>query len=252
MRHIVRMGSVARLKLTRRDALWGTAAIVCGALLTIVTKSVGRAQAEPAARTSKVCKLTPEAVEGPFYFDPRLERSDITEGKEGAPLKVAFQVVEADSCAAHKDARVDIWHSDAHGLYSGYPSQITGSAVGETFLRGHQKTDAEGVARFDTIYPGWYPGRTPHIHFKVFLGTSHMVTGQLYFPDPVTETVYAARHPYITRKEERDTFNSTDYIFQRQGGADTLGDVTEEGGRYHTALIIGIVSGGRIRTELGR
>lgn len=252
MRHIGRIANAARLKLSRRDALMGSTAIACGVLLTIVAKSVGGAQAELASRSSKVCKLTPEAVEGPFYFDPRLERGDITDGKEGAPLKVAFQVVEADSCAAHKDARVDIWHSDAHGLYSGYQSQSTGSAAGEKFLRGHQRTDADGFARFNTIYPGWYPGRTPHIHFKVFLAASHMVTGQLYFPDHVTENVYATRHPYVTRKEERDTFNSTDYIFRRQGGADTLCDVREEGGRYHAALIIGIVSSRRIRTELGR
>ncbi|MBE3109615.1 MAG: hypothetical protein IMZ46_03720 [Acidobacteria bacterium] len=77
-----------------------------------------------------------------------------------------------------------------------------------------------------------------------------MVTGQLYFPDEATENVYATRHPYVTRKEERGTFNSTDYIFQRQGGAETLCDVREEGGQYHATLVIGIVSGGRIRTEL--
>jgi protocatechuate 3,4-dioxygenase beta subunit len=131
----------------------------------------GRADAKEQAAQSgaKVCVLTPEAVEGPFYFDAKLVRSDITEGKEGSPLVLTLQIVEAKDCAAIPEARVDIWHADGLGLYSGYADQDSGSAEGETFLRGTQLTGADGEVRFNTIYPGWYPGRTPHIHFKAFV-----------------------------------------------------------------------------------
>ena len=86
--------------------------------------------------------------------------------------------------------------------------QETGSTRGETFLRGTQFTDADGQVRFATIYPGWYPGRTPHIHFKVFLDAVSLVIGQLYFPDPVTEHVYATLPPYRERQAERDTLTA--------------------------------------------
>ena len=103
-----------------------------------------------------MCILTPEATEGPFYFDPKLVRSDITEGKQGAPLVLTLQIVQAKDCTPLSDARVDVWHADELGLYSGYARQETGSAKGETFLRGTQFTGADGEVRFKTIYPGWY------------------------------------------------------------------------------------------------
>ena len=87
---------------------------------------------------------------------------------------------------------MDVWHADGMGLYLGYSPPETGSANGETFLRGTQFTGADGEVRFNTIYPGWYPGRTPHLHFKVFIGNSNVITGQLYFPEHITEHVYAA------------------------------------------------------------
>ncbi len=76
--------------------------------------------------------------------------------------------------------------------------------------------------RFTTIYPGWYPGRTPHIHFKAILDNKDLVTGQLYFPDTVSDRIYAMLSPYRERKAERDTFNANDFIFQKQGGSETL------------------------------
>ena len=141
---------------------------------------------------AKVCVLTPEATEGPFYFDPKLVRSDLTEGKQGALLLLTLQIVEAKDCAPLQDTRVDVWHADALGLYSGYARLETGSAKGQTFLRGTQFTGTEGEVHFNTIYLGWYPGRTPHIHFKVFIDNRNVITGQLYFPEHITEHVYAA------------------------------------------------------------
>jgi protocatechuate 3,4-dioxygenase beta subunit len=226
-----------RSAVTRRQALAGAAATV-GLGLAGAPASQSIAAALPGA---KVCILTPQAVEGPFYFDPKLVRADITEGKPGVPLKLTLQVVEATKdCARLEGARVDVWHSDGLGVYSGYARQETGSTRGETFLRGTQFTDADGQVRFATIYPGWYPGRTPHIHFKVFLDAVSLVTGQLYFPDPVTEHVYATLPPYRERQAERDTFNATDGIFRGQGGSDTLVSLKEEGGPYLASLVIGL------------
>ena len=200
----------ANLYLTRRQALAGAAA----------TASTILAPRMQATASTKVCILTPEATQGPFYFDPKLVRIDIT--------------------ASLKAARVDVWHSDGFGLYSGYARQETGSSEGETFLRGTQFTDADGAARFNTIYPGWYPGRTPHIHFKVILDDKDLVTGQLHFPDTVSERIYATLLPYRERKAERDTFNANDFIFQKQGGSETLVAVEEDGASCRASLVIGI------------
>ena len=180
--------------LTRRQALTGAAATL-GVGLAAGGSASARA-GEPIAATlpgAKMCILTPEAVEGPFYFDPKLVRADITEGREGAPLALALQVVSATDCAAIKGVRVDLWHADGLGMYSGYRGQGDDgvSTRGQTFLRGTQFTDADGQARFATIYPGWYPGRTPHIHFKVLLDAKSLVTGQLYFPDDLSTRIYA-------------------------------------------------------------
>jgi protocatechuate 3,4-dioxygenase beta subunit len=176
--------------LTRREACAAAWIGVAGLVLGIS----GRAGAEEQAGHSgaKVCILTPEATEGPFYFDPKLVRSDITEGKRGAPLLLTLQTVEAKDCALLEGTRVDVWHADGLGLYSGYARQETGSTKGETFLCGTQFTGADGKMRYATIYPGWYPGRTPHIHFEVFIDNRNVITGQLYFPEHITEHVYAA------------------------------------------------------------
>jgi protocatechuate 3,4-dioxygenase beta subunit len=221
--------------LTRRAALASAAAISAG----FVIGGAG-AKKETSGPGAKVCLLTPEAMEGPFYFDPKLVRSEITDGKPGAQLVLTLQIVEAKDCAAVPGARVDVWHADALGLYSGYAGQETGSANGETFLRGTQFTRGGGKVDFTTIYPGWYPGRTPHIHFKVFVDRRDVITGQLYFPDPVTEHVYATNSPYREREVARDTFNADDFIFVKEGGADTVLTVKENGAYYLANLVIGI------------
>ena len=221
--------------LTRRDAL-STAA---GIGVSLVLGRNGRAGAKEHS-DAKVCVLTPEATEGPFYFDPKLVRSDITEGKQGAPVVLTLQIVEANDCAPLQDARVDVWHADGQGRYSGYARQEPGSTKGETFLRGTQFTGADGEVRFNTIYPGWYPGRTPHIHFKAFVGDRNVITGQLYFPEPITERVYVTNMPYRERRANRDTFNADDFIFVRQGGAETIVALKEKGGSYLAGLVIGI------------
>jgi protocatechuate 3,4-dioxygenase beta subunit len=191
---------------------------------------------------SDVCLLTPEVTEGPFYFDPKLVRSNIAEGKQGVPITLLLQIVD-ERCKPLKGARVDIWHCDAKGVYSSYPGQGDDSehpisTEGESFLRGTQLADQRGVVQFQSIYPGWYPGRTPHIHFKVFMDAKNVLTGQIFFPDALSEYIYQNIPPYSSRKQSRDTLNSDDSIATEATRA-SHANVKEEAGHYLISMIIG-------------
>lgn len=178
--------------------------------------------------------LTPEQTEGPYYIADEKLRRNITEGKPGVPLLLEATVVDASSCRPIKSAAVDIWHADAAGVYSGFGS---GSAS-RTFMRGIQKTDAKGLASFETVYPGWYPGRTVHIHVKVHIGGNVVHTGQLYFPDARTDAVFK-RAPYNTRPA-RDTRNPNDSVFVN-GGSKSLLSVHAHGSGYVAAITMGVI-----------
>lgn len=142
---------------------------------------------------STMCELTPSSIQGPFYLDLDLLRTDITEGTPGLPTRLVMRVVKASDCSPIENAVVDVWHSDADGAYSGFPSRGT---AGLSFLRGIQFTDPSGKAYFDTIYPGWYQGRTTHIHLKVRPTPQAELTTQLYFDDSASARVYKLP-PYI-------------------------------------------------------
>ena len=176
------------------------------------------------------CVLTPEMTEGPYYLAGEAVRRDITEGKPGARLTLKLRVVTATSCKPIKGAAVDIWHADAGGTYSGFGA----GAGNRTFLRGIQKTDANGLATFVSNYPGWYPGRTVHIHVKVHVGGNVVHTGQLFFADTLTDAVYRLA-PYSNRPN-RDTRNAQDGIFQ-DGGAQSILVVKKTGSTTYTGSI---------------
>lgn len=196
------------------------------------------------------CVLTPEQTEGPYDIPKEKVRRNITEHRPGTPLKLRFTVVDSSTCKPIKGAAVDIWHCDAGGIYSGFISASTGGAPGggggptdkRTFLRGIQLTNSRGYAEFQTIYPGWYRGRTVHIHVKVHLGGAggHVVhTGQLYFSDSLTARVFQAG-PYRARAAARDTFNSTDSIFQNGGRQSMLSMKRDGHGGYIGTITLGV------------
>ncbi|HZE11850.1 MAG TPA: intradiol ring-cleavage dioxygenase [Burkholderiales bacterium] len=191
-----------------------------------------------------VCTLTPEQIEGPFYLDQARIREDISEGKPGVPLRLVLHVVDASaSCAPIPRAAVDVWQCDALGIYSGYE----GAAIAprhvdpvddKTFLRGTQVTDPTGGVRLRTIYPGWYLGRTPHVHLKVRVGAKAATT-QLYFPDEVTNAVYA-RAPY-NRHPNRDTTNPTDrFLGQIANKSLVMWTMERDGDGYVAAATIAL------------
>ena len=163
------------------------------------------------AGDSVSCILTPEQTEGPYYIAKEKLRRNITDGRPGTPLTLRLAVVDAKTCRPIKGAVVDIWHCDASGIYSGFGA----GRASRTFMRGLQRTNAQGIATFKTVYPGWYQGRTVHIHVKVHVRGNVVHTGQLYFPDSLTDAVYR-RAPYSARPS-RDMRNADDMIFANEG-----------------------------------
>ena len=222
-----------RINISRRLALVGLSGFVVSAM------GVERAWAQG----PRSCVLTPEAGEGPFYLDPRLIRSDIISGQPGAPLDLSMQVVRAGDCSTLAGARVDVWHADALGLYSGYAKQSgvggisTEPAVGKQYLRGTQVTDAKGNVQFRTIFPSWYGGRTPHVHFKVFLMNREVVASQIFFPDEINKEVFAQWQPYRQHASRRSTFNDNDPI--KQG---VFSEVARQRGSYAATAVLVVAS----------
>jgi protocatechuate 3,4-dioxygenase beta subunit len=171
-------------------------------------------------------------------------RSDIAEGRPGVPLTLRLRVIEAGACTAIHDARVDIWHCDAKGLYSAFPGHSDNhniNAAGKTFLRGTQATGETGWVGFNTIYPGWYDGRTTHIHFKVFLSDRTVLTGQTFLPDALNEFIYTNVPDYGDRARQRMVINANDHVIERSDpGHRAFCAVTEERHRYVATLTLGI------------
>jgi protocatechuate 3,4-dioxygenase beta subunit len=239
--------------LSRREVLallgaGGAAALASPAAASDVISSVART---PFRLPS--CIVRPSQAEGPYFLDTELERSDIrsdpTDGSvcEGAPLTLEFQVSRIDPqvCEPLAGALVDVWQCDAMGVYSGV-EDIGGlfDTTGKRFLRGHQVTDDRGIARFTTVYPGWYPGRTVHIHFKIRTNPAgaegHEFTSQVYFDDAFTDRVFEAQ-PYAANTGPR-TRNPEDAIY-RSGGTQLLLEVTEDDSGYRAVFDVGLQIG---------
>lgn len=173
--------------------------------------------------------LTPELTAGPYHLDGALARSDITEGRPGTPVQFRVRVLGMPDCAPLAGAAVDVWHCDAGGEYSGFNgNSLEATAAGGTndkrFLRGVQLTDGDGVATFTTIFPGWYEGRTVHVHLRVTEGGTlgetytggHVAhVGQAFFDESLTAELLTA-DPYAAHTGHRTT-NDEDSIYAQAG-----------------------------------
>ena len=221
-------------RITRRGSLVRAGGFLAALLVPggwrAETAGAGPAGVASAAVT---CVLTPEQTEGPYYIPNERVRRNITEGRPGTSLALRAKVVDASTCKPLEGAAVDIWHCDAAGIYSGFGQ----GAGNRTFMRGIQRTDATGLAVFQTVYPGWYPGRTVHIHVKVHLGGNVVHTGQLYFPDSVTDSAYQ-KAPYRSRPG-RDVRNASDAVF-RNGGRSSLLSLRRSGAGYVASIAMGV------------
>jgi protocatechuate 3,4-dioxygenase beta subunit len=246
--------------LNRRDALKllgvGSAAFLAACAAPEVTSTLAptiaaSTQVAPSATSAPAlaCLVRPELTIGPYFMDEQLNRSDIrsepSDGSvsEGVPLTLAINIfdVSSNSCAPLTDAQVDIWHCDARGIYSGVSDQGS-DTTGQKFLRGYQLTDAAGKAQFTTIYPGWYSGRTVHIHFMIRTtganGESYEFVSQFFFDEVLSDEVYT-QQPYAA-KGQRNTLNSSDNIYN-SGGDQLLLDITGDNATgYAAAINIGL------------
>ena len=171
--------------------------------------------------TSLACVLRPQQIEGPYFVDEKLNRSDIRSDpltkvvSEGTPLRLNFKVsrTEGSSCLPLSGVQVDVWHCDAEGLYSDTDDYQTDTR-GFKFLRGYQITDRHGMAGFTTVFPGWYPGRAVHIHFKI-RNDAHdkegsEFTSQIYFDDKLIDLIHS-RPPY-SKHGQRKVRNNRDVV----------------------------------------
>jgi protocatechuate 3,4-dioxygenase beta subunit len=204
-------------KVRRREALIALGGIGASGLWWAACG--GRAPTSAAAAT---CALTPEVTAGPFWIPNGLTRRDITSGQTGIPLLLHLTVEDSSTCRPIPGADVELWHANRLGAYSG----VNGNSA--RYLRGHQKSDAKGVAIFKTIYPGWYRGRTPHIHVKVHVGGNVVHTGQLFFADTVSRAVY--RTSRYRSHGQADTTNAADMIYADAGAGRSKLRLTKRSG----------------------
>lgn len=234
--------------LTRRDALkllgLGGAAFLAACT---TQQGTGTGSTQPASALD--CVVRPELTIGPYFVDNQLNRSDIrlepsdNSVSPGLPLRLVVNVlsVASNACTPIQGARVDLWHCDSQGVYSG----VSGpgfDTTGKKFLRGYQLTDAQGRSQFQTIYPGWYQGRAVHIHFTIRTkganGQDYQFTSQFFFDDNLTDQVHALQ-PYAQRGQ-RDTRNAADSIYNG-GGSQLLLDLQgDKSSGFTGAMNIGL------------
>ena len=263
--------------LTRRQAL-ATAgraglALIGGAFLQ-PSKLAEAARRQPKGPYVNVI-ASPSLTQGPFYVTEHLNRSDLRADStrpsitNATPLQLSFTLyagANKDKFLPLPDAQVDVWHVDALGVYSDEPQGLNPEDTkGENFLRGYQMSDSAEKASFRTVFPGWYNGRTTHIHFKVHYlrdgKAPATFTSQLFVPDDLADRIYASE-PYRQRSEF-DMHNERDPVFRDQlkdgtrvGKLMTLDPKSANGGGYTADYAIAIVThphppnGGRVRRSV--
>src|SRR5438132_1078515 len=210
--------------LSRRELLGYMAATAAAMLVGCERRQSDLANATSASsqtgtgtgtKATPSCVVRPEQTEGPYFVDERLNRSDIrsdpSDGsvKDGIPLQLVLRVsqISGNGCTPLAGAMVDLWQCDALGVYSDVRDRSFDTS-GKKFLRGYQVTDNHGSAEFITIYPGWYPGRTVHIHFQIRTDAASRrgdeFTSQLYFEESTTDKIHL-QVPYVSRGRRTPT-----------------------------------------------
>lgn len=200
---------------------------------TTATSSTTTATTTPTT-TAAACAVTPSETAGPFPSLTLPVRSDVREDRTGLLLNLAITVVNASAnCAPVTNASVEIWHCDAAGNYSEY-----GTLTSSTWLRGLQPVDGNGVARFTTVYPGWYAGRVTHIHIEVFVDNRSVKTSQIAFPEDINTAVYATG--VYASKGQNPTKNTNDNVFS-DGFTSELATLTgDTNSGYNATFQVGV------------
>ena len=226
----------------RSDFLRGAGLIGLGSILPV--EKVQADTLQDAAK--KACTLIPTETAGPFPLDltenSNYFRTDIRETKTGVPLHLTLKILGASNCLPMQNVRVNIWHCDKDGLYSGYSQTNNQGQAGLTYLRGYQFADANGEVAFTTIFPGWYSGRICHIHFQVYVSSSYAAISQLTFDIPTKNTIYTNNASLYTKGMDpmtlaSDNIFSDGYAYQlasltanpTTGGYDATLEITVQG-----------------------
>lgn len=214
--------------ITRRQAV--TAAGAVGAAY-LAGPAILRVLDGTAIAASTCSKLTPELTEGPYWVNTMLHRSDLRSNSHGGGhqvgvlLALTVNVVDStNGCKPLDGVAVDIWHANAHGLYSDESSQQAGGGtsggdtITDNWLRGYQITGKDrgiknkpihGQVSFMTIWPGWYTSRAIHIHVRVRKlshngATIAGYTTQIFFSNADNDHVLTRAAPYNTRSPQKD------------------------------------------------
>jgi protocatechuate 3,4-dioxygenase beta subunit len=206
------------------------------------------------------CTLTPEVTQGPYYVSGEYVRRNVIEDQEGVDIVLDFQVIDANTCEPVPNVYLEMWHCNSTGVYSGIVANGNGDSsdatnIDKTFLRGIQVTDSDGVAQFESLFPGHYTSRAPHIHVLVHtnatmlanntLGseTSASHVGQTFFDQDLI-TMVEATAPYNTNTQTL-TENTDDGILSQEAdaGVDPMMDYTLLGDSVSDGLFAWIAFG---------
>jgi protocatechuate 3,4-dioxygenase beta subunit len=169
---------------------------------------------EPDWELGEACALSCSMTLGPCYSTTE-ERQDISEGRPGQAMRLAFRVVDSN-CQPVEGAAVDIWHTSYDGFYSGEEAQEmctqgNEEAIAASWFRGVQTTNASGRADFNSCFPGWYRGRTIHIHYTIRWAGQEYLTSQLFFEQGLIDSI-CGEHPDYAAYGTPDTTNETDGV----------------------------------------
>ncbi|MBY3142100.1 dioxygenase family protein [Rhizobium laguerreae] len=201
---------------------------------------------EPLFRTSPNCVVTVAQTLGPCHVNNVPARQDVSEGKAGLPLRLAVRIVHAADCRPVENADIEIWHTDHRGIYSGREAAEMctfgdAEAISGLAFRGRQLTDAKGQASFLTAYPGWYKGRTPHVHCRILVEGKELLISQIYFDDVLSDIIYGG-HPDYLGRPARDTRNDEDGLFPEDAADHTFDFEKLDGGVLSATITIGLSS----------
>lgn len=149
------------------------------------------------------CLASSPQSPGPFYVSDPPVLSDLRDVHAGSPLEIRITLIDAATCLPMAGIPIDLWHANVAGLYSDVDNSVIVEGLPETFgqdwFRGRQVSDADGVVRFTTHYPGWYPSAPPHLHFTSSFGDRQNHTWQFYLDDAFSERVYTEVADYAER-----------------------------------------------------
>ncbi len=197
----------------RKDFLKGAGLAGLGLALS---NSQGIARTNRQSALNGDCTLIPTETAGPFPLDltenSTFFRQDIRESEKGVQLNLRLRIMGMNNCEPMENLRVNIWHCDKDGVYSGYNTGNNPGDANGIQLRGYQFTDVNGEVEFITVFPGWYNGRICHIHFQVYVSSSYAAISQLTFPLDAKNELYTNNSSLYTKGKDPLSFGQ-DNIF---------------------------------------